>query len=420
MMNPNPYSARAGTRLVPAMCAAQLLAATGLGVYPALLPHLSALWSMSGAQAGLVGAMVYFGYVAATPFLSSRTDRVDSRQVYFGSAILAISGLLFFAILADGFIGALLGQALLGIGFAGLYMPGLKALTDRLDEDRRSRASAIYSSMQGAGLALSYALAPVLAATIGWRWAFGASAVAVVSALTLAYAVLTPKAPPVTTARPSLLESFRRVRANHAAVAYVVAYAAHCWELFAFRAWLVAFLAFVARTTGDSTASNAWVGTIAGAVAILGIGSSILANEFAGRLGRVRLLLVLLSGTLAIGLALALSWQTSFVVAATLACLHYLGAMSDAGALNAGVIEASASAERGATLAVYSTTGYLAGFAGPAAVGLVLDAAGGQTSSIAWTLALLTTVAPNMIAFVVLRRQGAVQMSTPSAAAVRP
>ena len=40
------------------------------------------------------------------------------------------------------------------------------------------------------------------------------------------------------------LLDFRPVLANRRALAYVLGYGVHCWELFATRSWLVAFLAF--------------------------------------------------------------------------------------------------------------------------------------------------------------------------------
>ena len=48
------------------------------------------------------------------------------------AAIVAACGALF-SFLAGGFWSALLCQALIGIGLAGTYIPGMKALTDRLE-----------------------------------------------------------------------------------------------------------------------------------------------------------------------------------------------------------------------------------------------------------------------------------------------
>ena len=75
---------------------------------------------------------------------------------------------------------------------------------------------------------------------------------------------------------------------------YIVGYAAHCWELFAIRSWLVAFLTFAAGGAGLSAP------TIAALINLLGPPASISGNEIAsGR--RVRVVRV----TMAVGAALA-------------------------------------------------------------------------------------------------------------------
>ena len=64
--------------------------------------------------------------------------------------------------------------------------------------------------------------------------------------------------------------------------------------------------------------------------------------------------------------------------------------MGDSGSLTAGATQASEPGYRGLTLAVHSLFGFTAGFLGPLAVGLVLDAAGGQASQTAWFFGFAT------------------------------
>src|SRR6202008_1489933 len=75
-----------------------------------------------------------------------------------------------------GCAGALAFQALLGVGIAATYMPGLRLLSDRVSGPSQSRYIAFYTSFFGIGTALSLALAGLLAATTGWRSAFVVSA----------------------------------------------------------------------------------------------------------------------------------------------------------------------------------------------------------------------------------------------------
>ena len=142
-------------------------------IYPTLLPQLQREWGASNSAAGLISGMFFAGYMAAVPVLTGLTDRVDARRVYLFSSLLCACGCLGFALFAQGVWSAALFQGLTGAGIAGTYMPGLRALTDNLDERAQSRAVSFYTAVFGFGASLSILLAGAIAATLGWRWAFG-------------------------------------------------------------------------------------------------------------------------------------------------------------------------------------------------------------------------------------------------------
>src|SRR3984885_9771882 len=181
----------------------------GFATYPALLPVLRGDWGLSNAAAGLVGGILFFGYVGSAPVLTSLTDRIDARRIYLGSCLLAASGSALFALFADGFFGALMAQALFGIGFAGVYMPGLKAMSDRIDETLQSRATALYTSLSGFGLAGSYFLTGVISAHASWRVAFALAAIGPLAAGLLVFLLMAPKAPAVAATRLGVIAGFR-------------------------------------------------------------------------------------------------------------------------------------------------------------------------------------------------------------------
>ena len=63
-------------------------------------------------------------------------------------------------------------QAITGAGLAGTYMPGLKALTDRVHGVRQPRYIAFYTATFGIGTSLSLALAGWLGSALPWRYAY--------------------------------------------------------------------------------------------------------------------------------------------------------------------------------------------------------------------------------------------------------
>src|SRR5690349_6883767 len=141
----NPGEPAPAWRLIAWMCAAHVLSMTPFAVYPALLPVLQGEWSMSNSLAGLLSGLFFAGYMCMAPVLTSLTDRIDARRVYFVSALLASAATLGFAAFVGGPVAAGIAQVVLGIGIAGTYMPGLKALTDNLSGSAQARAVSFYT-----------------------------------------------------------------------------------------------------------------------------------------------------------------------------------------------------------------------------------------------------------------------------------
>ena len=101
--------------------------------------HLMPLWSLSGAQAGLMASAFAFGYMLAVPVLTTLTDHIDARLILLVGWTATALATLAFGLFADGLWSATLIWGLAGVGFAGAYMPDLKALTDRLPAGDMSR-----------------------------------------------------------------------------------------------------------------------------------------------------------------------------------------------------------------------------------------------------------------------------------------
>jgi MFS family permease len=391
-----------GPRLVALMCVAEILCMAGFATYPALLPMLRTDWGLTNTAAGLIGGILFFGYVGSVPVLTSLTDRIDARRVYLGSCLIAAGGSALFALTANGFVGAMIAQALFGMGFAGIYMPGLKAMSDRIDEGLQSRATALYTSLSGFGLSASYFLAGFVSAHASWRLAFAFATVGPLLAGLLVFLLMAPKAPAAAANRLGIIESYRLVFRNKPALGYISGYVAHCWELYGSRAWMVAFLTFAAGTaTGSGGGLDA--PTLASIISLAGIASSIGCNEFAKRFGRANLITAIMATGFVFGVATGFSWQVSFALSVALLACYYATVMADSGALTAGTVAAAKPEQRGATLGVHSMLGFTAGLVAPTTFGVILDVAGGAQSGRAWAASFIVLALPNLIAIVVLR-----------------
>lgn len=375
-----------GWPLVALLCATQVLNMMDNATFPALIPVFQPLWGLSGAEAGWVSGIYYGGYAAAVPLLVTITDRFDARAVYLACCLLGAAAALGFAVFAEGLWTAMVFRALGGVSLAGTYMVGLKLLSDRLEERRRPRAVAVYTAFFGIGASVSVLVAGEVEALAGWPAAFVVGAISAAAAFVLVAAFVRARRPerPQHDAR---LFDFRPVLRNRPALAYTLGYAAHIWELFGFRAWLVAFLVFVFAQQ-PALAAGAWTPTqVATVILLLGMPASILGNEVATAFGRRRVVsaVMLFSG----GIALALGFLAGAPLWLLLPLLGVYGCliMADSGALTAGTVIAAQPERRGATMALHSLLGFGSGFAAPLAFGVVLDLGGGNGSGLAWGLA---------------------------------
>jgi len=376
-------------RLIALMCAAEVLAMMGISSFAALLPELASEWQLTNTDAGWIGGFYFAGYVVAVPLLTSLTDRVDARLVFLSGAVIGGVGAAGFGLLADGFWSAAFWRVLTGIGLAGTYMPGLKALNDRLKGQAQSRAVAFYTASFGIGMSLSYLIAGEVARLIDWRAAFVAAGACSVLAFALAAVVLGghEAEPP---GRPDThLLDFRPVFRNHEAMAYVLGYAAHVWELFGLRAWIVAFLVFSASVQSDP---NVWLAptVVATIFMLVGTPASIFGNELALKYGRRRVIAVIMVVCALYGTLLGFSGRLDYSVVVVMSLVYAALLMGDSASLTAGMVEAAEPAYRGATMAVHSTIGFVGAAAAPPVFGLILDLAGGRGQASAWGFAFIS------------------------------
>lgn len=373
-----------GIRLILAAAAVEVAALQPASGFAALVPQFIEEWGLSNAEAGWILGINFLGYMAVVPFLMDLTDRVDARRVLIGGCVVSAAANFGYAVAADGFWSALFWRGLSGAGMAGCYMPGLKALTDRMEPGDQSRGVTFYTASYSVGVSLSFVLTGAVTDAAGWHWAFAVGGLGPLLGVGIALRALDRRPPPVHAAPRRLLD-FRPVLRNREALGYVLAYGAHGFELFALRSWTTAFLAYVlSRSPGGDAALGI---TAAAAVStLIGLPASLLGNELALRFGRQRVVVgIMLTSALCaplVGLAAALPYTA--VVAAIM--LYSVLVTADSGSITSGAIAAVPAEQRGALMAVHSTFGFAASFLGPLAVGIALDLVGGG-SLIGWGVA---------------------------------
>lgn len=379
-----PDLAHSSRTRVIGVCAAEILGLASYSIVPALLPQIMDAWSLSGTQGGWLAGIISAGYMLGVVPLVGATDRMSARTVYLASAALGVVSSFGIA-LSDGFAPALLFRALTGLSLAGMYMPGLRALTDGIEGAQRARVAAFYTSSFTVGTALSFLLGRA-GIVWGWRGAFLVAAGAGLAGLAIACMLL-----PQSAAKPPPVKAFFPLRAvlqNRNAIILIVAYTATIWGAVGLRQWVVVFLGFCA---GDPTRTDWTTLAVAALINLLGVPAGLWGNELAIRFGlRLTAILVFLATAIVtslFGLAALLPFFATAIAALAVGFIVQ-GNFSN---LTSGLLAVAVPRYAGATMALYSCIGFGGGFLGTVLFGRTLDSFGGANQLGAWVASFGTS-----------------------------
>ena len=384
--------------LVWAMCIGQIGNLLPHVVVPAVMvQHLIPLWGMTNTQAGLLASAYAAGYMLAVPFLSSLTDRYDARRILLLGSLCSGLSTLAFALFATSWLTGLFIWGLAGASFAGAYMPGLRALTDRLETADASRSITLYTASYSMGVGFSFLVSQLVADAYGWRWSFGITGL---GPLIMAFVAWRMK-PVLPITKEGHLLDVRPVLRNRPAMAYILSYGAHCFELYGFRTWLVAFWTFViSRHQGDSLPDAMTVSFLA---SLLAMPASILGNELSLRFGRASAIswIQVISALTALSIGV-LAGGSAWVIL-VLIFIYAVTVPADSGSLTAGMMSYAQPQFKGLTLAMHSTVGFGLSALSGWMVGLALDFHGGTQDPQAWLAAFGVLAAGVMLGPLALR-----------------
>ena len=391
-------------RIIAIVCTAQVFAQIGAFAVPALLPTFIDTWNLSGTDAGWIIGAFYASYTLTVPVLVSLTDRIDPKRIYLGAVILTAIAALGFAAFADGFWSAFAFRLIAGVGWAGTYMPGLKALSDFVQGPQQSRGVAMHAGSVGVSGAASFIVASTIASWYGWRWGIEFGGVCAVLAFLIMAFVLPGREPRAAEGEQTGLLDFRPVLRNRSALAYSLGYCFHIWEMNALRAWVITFLTFALATAGGEAILLA-PAAIVTVLSLAGVWASVSGNEVARRIGRRRFIVCVMLASMAVAAVIGFTSAVSYELAAGLCIVYGILIWADSSSLTAGTVGSARPGQRGATMAVHSTLGYAGGFVGPLMMGAILDLAGGE-SAFAWGIAfahIAAVMALGLLAVIVLR-----------------
>lgn len=353
------------------LCLAEIGTMLVLLNYSAVLPIIQEEWGLSNTQAGLIYSSYQVGYIILVVVLSTLTDYVDAKKIYVVSALWAGIAGISFALFANGFASALILRCLTGVGLAGTYMPGLKMVSAKFSSKRRGWAVGLYVGAFSLGTALSLLSSGVLTGLFDWRTAIFVTSLGPIAGGLLA-AVTLDNVPPLRTANEK--GSFRQVFSNRPALLVMAGYAAHMWEMFGMRGWIVAFFAaaLVSRNM-DMAVATSYGAVFSAVIIMVGGFSTALAGTMSDRYGRVRTIQVIMFSSAVCSLFFGWIRPWPAVVVVLISLVYGILVTAESSVLSTSVTELVPFESLGSAMAVQSLLGWTAAAVAPVVFGAVLD-----------------------------------------------
>ena len=373
-------------RLVFLMCAFLGLNLLGMHATATLLPFFITEWNLTGTEAGWLNGIWGLTSTLAIPFLTI-TDRIDARRIMLAGALANTVGFIGFALFADTYAAALAFRGIQGLGFAGTYMVGVKAISDRIPQQDRPKATSRYISSFPICASSSVVISAQLSQAFGWQAAYLLPAAAAFAAFLLALVALRPVEPEAGPRR-SLFDMGPVLR-NKPVVGFGIGAFMHAIELLGVRAWSVAFYVFALTRYGDT--DLLWL--IPGATTLLilmGAPTSFAGGDAGAKWGYAGVTAALMvgSGVLSCFVGFAAAWPMWLLVAVVIG--HNLLVLADSGVVNAGAIAAAEAGSRGTLVMFMALANAAGGLVGPVLFGIVLDATGGPETVSGWGWAFVS------------------------------
>jgi MFS family permease len=342
-------------RVLILLSLAELLAMGTWFSASAVVPDLSSAWNLDDAGRAWLTMSVQAGFVVGSvaSALLNLADRIPSRQLFAGTALLAALSTALIPMAAGSLAPALILRFLTGFFLTGVYPVGMKIMATWTRADRGLGIGLLVG-----GLTLGTAFPHLLNTLTGmgdWRQVLliGAGLAAVGGLI----AAIFIREGPYRTSTPRFNWRYAgEIIRNRSLRLAILGYLGHMWELFAMWAWLAAFLieSFQLRGVAPTWASLAAFTAISAG----GLGS-LVAGKLADRLGRTLIAIssLVISGSCA--LVVGLLFGGSPVLLAGLCLVWGFAVVADSAQFSAAVSELCQKDYIGTALTVQTSLGFL-------------------------------------------------------------
>lgn len=372
----------------------QILALSVWFAAAAVAQSMQETWEVSPAAIGWLTASVQAGFVvgALTATLTQISDRLPAQMVLGCSALGASGSTLALALLVDDYPAAVALRFVTGVFLAGVYPVGMKLTASWALPRVRARAFGLLVACLTLGSALPHLIKASL--PLPWRSVFIAAAI--LSAVAAVLSLVALRSGPlvdsrVTSDSASPFDTFRR----RVPLLINLGYIGHMWELYAFWAWISAFLA-----AAPSLGQGDWGGSVDilafVTIGVAGALGCLLGGIGADRWGKTRSAGVVLVLSVLLGASSPLWFAAPAGVLIAIVLLWGAIVIADSGMFSTALSVSLGGRGVGSALALQTAAGFLVTIISIQLVPLLADAVG-------WRYALVLLAAGPVIGAVAMR-----------------
>jgi len=377
--------------------------------YVAALSFIQSEWGLNNTQAGTLFSVYLGGYAVSALLVIPLTDRLGPKHIFLGSAGLSVVVHALFPLLATGMVSGLVLRTVAGIGLVGVYMPGMRLVSERFASRGRGMGIGVYVTTYYIANSVSLVATGGLMAWLDWKDAYLVISLSAAVGLPLACALLHSHRHSSDRRTSGALDL--GVLRDRATRYFMLGYSLHALELYAVRVWLPVFLTAVLIARGSDTAQAVVTGaTIGGLALAVGSVGPAIGGVISDRWGRAASAAAVfaLSGAC----SLVIGWMGDFdfpwIAIVALALVYGFSIAADSAIYTTAITEVSDPAHLGSTLAVHSFVGFSGGVVGPILIGGILDV---SPESFKWGIGFSLLSLPAIIAVVALLRLGSARPS---------